>query len=293
MQTATQGHIGAEARLSHMSAPDGTQLALRDWPLEEGRKSRATVLIVHGLGEHSGRYAALARSLNAWGFAVRAYDQYGHGLSGGPQGGLTSDMRLLDDLAVVLDGLRADLPKKQPIVLLGHSMGGLVAADFVATGLRHVDALVLSSPALALHLSGLQKALMAGLPRLLPNLRVANGVQSRHLSHDAAVVKAYDSDALNHNRISARLARYMAEGGLRVQAKARNWCVPTLLLWAGQDQLVNPAGSAEFAQQAPGSVVQAQCFEAAYHEIFNESPELAEPVLARLAQWLDLQFLES
>ena len=134
---------------------------------------------------------------------------------------------------------------------------------------------------------------MAGLPRLLPNLRVANGVQSRHLSHDAAVVKAYDSDGLNHNRISARLARYMAEGGLRVQAKARNWCVPTLLLWAGQDQLVNPAGSAEFAQQAPGSVVQAQCFEAAYHEIFNESPELAEPVLARLAQWLDLQFLES
>ncbi|WP_218241709.1 alpha/beta hydrolase [Comamonas fluminis] len=293
MQTATQGHIGAEARLSHMSAPDGTQLALRDWPLEEGRKSRATVLLVHGLGEHSGRYAALARSLNAWGFAVRAYDQYGHGLSGGPQGGLTSDMRLLDDLAVVLDGLRADLPKKQQIVLLGHSMGGLVAADFVATGLRHVDALVLSSPALALHLSGLQKALMAGLPRLLPNLRVANGVQSRHLSHDAAVVKAYDSDGLNHNRISARLARYMAEGGLRVQAKARNWCVPTLLLWAGQDQLVNPAGSAEFAQQAPGSVVQAQCFEAAYHEIFNESPELAEPVLARLAQWLDLQFLES
>ena len=293
MQTATQGHIGAEARLSHMSAPDGTQLALRDWPLEEGRKSRATVLIVHGLGEHSGRYAALARRLNEWGFAVRAYDQYGHGLSGGPQGGLTSDMRLLDDLAVVLDGLRADLPKKQPMVLLGHSMGGLVAADFVATGLRNVDALVLSSPALALHLSGLQKALMAGLPRLLPNLRVANGVQSRHLSHDAAVVKAYDSDGLNHNRISARLARYMAEGGLRVQAKARNWCVPTLLLWAGQDQLVNPAGSAEFAQQAPGSVVQAQCFEAAYHEIFNESPELAEPVLARLAQWLDLQFLES
>lgn len=291
MQTATQEHTGADARLSHMSAPDGTQLALRDWPLEEGRKSRATVLIVHGLGEHSGRYAALARSLNTWGFAVRAYDQYGHGLSGGPQGGLTSDMRLLDDLAVVLDGLRAELPKNQPIVLLGHSMGGLVAADFVATGLRHVDALVLSSPALALPLSGLQKALMAGLPKLLPNLRVANGVQSRHLSHDAAVVQAYDVDALNHNRISARLARYMAEAGLRVQAKARNWCVPTLLIWAGEDKLVDPAGSAEFAQQAPGCVVQAQCFEAAYHEIFNESPELAVPVRARLQQWLDEQFV--
>ena len=290
MQTATHEHSGAETRLSHMVAPDGTQLALRDWPLTAGRKSRGTVLVVHGLGEHSGRYAALAHRFNDWGFAVRAYDQYGHGLSGGPQGGLTSDTRLLDDLAVVLDGLRADLPKNQPIVLLGHSMGGLVAADFVATGLRHVDALVLSSPALALHLSGLQKALMAGLPKLLPNLRVANGVQSAHLSHDPDVVQHYDVDALTHDRISARLARYMAEGGRRVQAKARNWCVPTLLLWAGQDKLVDPAGSQSFAEHAPPQVLQAQGFEQAYHEIFNEIPELAEPVFARLAQWLDLQF---
>jgi alpha-beta hydrolase superfamily lysophospholipase len=72
-------------------------------------------------------------------------------------------MRLLDDLAVVLDATRAAMPKHQPLVLLGHSLGGLVAADFVASGLRHVDGLVLSSPALALHLSGVQKALVASL----------------------------------------------------------------------------------------------------------------------------------
>ena len=73
---------------------------------------------------------------------------------------------------------------------------------------------------------------------------------------------------------------------LRVQAKARNWCVPTLLLWAGEDKLVNPAGSAAFAAQAPRDLVQSQCFETAYHEIFNESPELAEPVRERLQHWL-------
>ena len=71
---------------------------------------------------------------------------------------------------------------------------------------------------------------------------------------------------------------------------ATAWCVPTLLLWAGEDKLVNPAGSAAFAAQAPGDLVQAQCFEAAYHEIFNESPELAAPVFARLEQWLEQQF---
>ena len=155
---------------------------------------------------------------------------------------------------------------------------------------RERIALTLESPALALHLSGVQKALMASLPKLLPNLRVTNGVQSRHLSHDPAVVKAYDADTLQHNRISARLARYMAEGGLRVQAKARNWCVPTLLLWAGQDKLVDPAGSRAFAEHVPLKVLQAQCFEDAYHEIFNESTELAAPVLARLMAWLDQQF---
>ena len=290
MQTATHEHSGTDTRLSHMAAPDGTQLALRDWPLPDGAASRGTVLMVHGLGEHSGRSAALAHRLNHWGFAARGYDQYGHGLSGGPKGGLTSDMRLLDDLAAVLDQTRANMPRKQPLILLGHSLGGLVAADFVASGLRHVDALVLSSPALALHLTGAQKVLMASLPKLVPNLRVANGVQSRNLSHDAAVVKAYDDDGLQHDRVSARLAGYMAEGGRRVQAKARNWCVPTLLLWAGQDKLVDPAGSQAFAEHAPQQVLQAQNFEQAYHEIFNESPELAEPVFARLGQWLEQQF---
>ena len=279
-----------EMQISHLAAPDGTQLCLRDWPVAAGTRARATVLIVHGLGEHGGRYEALARRLNQWGFAVRAYDHYGHGLSGGPRGGLSSDTRLLDDLAVMLDATRTAMPYQQPLVLLGHSLGGLVAADFVASGMRDVDALVLSSPALALHLSGAQKVLMEYLPKLVPNLRVANGVQSRHLSHDASAVKAYDDDALQHNRISARLARYMADGGRRVQARARHWSVPTLLIWAGQDKLVNPAGSALLAEHAPAAVLQAQCFDEAYHEIFNESPELAAPVLVRLEFWLDQRF---
>lgn len=277
-------------QISHLAAPDGTQLCLRDWPVAAGTRARATVLIVHGLGEHGGRYEVLARRLNQWGFAVRAYDHYGHGLSDGPRGGLSSDTRLLDDLAVMLDATRTVMPYQQPLVLLGHSLGGLVAADFVASGMRDVDALVLSSPTLALHLSGAQKVLMEYLPKLVPNLRLTNGVQSRYLSHDASVVKAYDDDVLQHHRISARLARYMAEGGRRVQARARHWSVPTLLIWAGQDKLVNPAGSALLAEHAPAAVLQAQCFDEAYHEIFNESPELAAPVLARLEFWLDQRF---
>ena len=178
--------------LTTFTASDGENLAVQDWPLPEGEPCRGTVLLVHGLGEHVGRYDAVARRLNDWGFAVRGYDQYGHGESGGPRGGLTSDLRLLDDLA----------------------------------------------------------------------------------------------DPLCHDRISARLARFIANGGAATVARAAHWSVPTLLMWAGSDKQVHPAGSRAFAAAAPKAVVHAHCFEPLFHELFNESPELAEPVFDLLQQWL-------
>ena len=270
--------------LTAFTASDGENLAVYDWPRPD--TPRATVLLVHGLGEHAGRYDALARHLGAWGYAVRGYDHYGHGESSGPRGGLPWDTRLLDDLTDIVDATRARMPAGQPLVLLGHSMGGLVAARFVALGIRPVDALVLSSPALDAGLGPVQKLLLATLPRIAPNLRVGNGLDARYLSHDDAVVRAYLADPLCHNRISARLARFIAEAGPATVARAAHWQVPTLLLWAGADRLVNPAGSRAFAAAAPRGRVQAHCFEPLYHELFNESPELAEPVRERLQHWL-------
>ena len=270
--------------LTAFTASDGENLAVYDWPLPDA--PRATVLLVHGLGEHAGRYDALARHLGTWGYAVRGYDHYGHGESSGPRGGLPWDTRLLDDLTDIVDATRARMPAGQPLVLLGHSMGGLVAARFVALGMRPVEALVLSSPALDAGLGPVQKLLLATLPRIAPNLRVGNGLDARYLSHDDAVVRAYLADPLCHNRISARLARFIAEAGPATVARAAHWQVPTLLLWAGADRLVNPAGSRAFASAAPKERVQAHCFEPLYHELFNESPELAEPVLERLQHWL-------
>jgi alpha-beta hydrolase superfamily lysophospholipase len=270
--------------LTTFTAGDGENLAVQDWPLADA--SRGTVLVVHGLGEHVGRYDALARRLNAWGFAVRGYDQFGHGESGGPRGGLNSDMRLLDDLADMVDATRARMAPGQPLVLLGHSMGGLVAARFVSLHLRPVDALVLSSPALDPGLNAVQKLLLATLPRLAPDLRVGNGLDAQYLSHDPAVVAAYLADPLCHDRISGRLARFIAEAGPATVARAAHWSVPTLLMWAGADKLVNPAGSRAFAASAPRGVVQSQCFEPLFHELFNESAELAEPVFSLLRQWL-------
>lgn len=280
--------MSAESTLSTFVASDGDNLVIQDWPLADDRPLRGVVIVVHGLGEHAGRYDHVARRLNQWGYAVRGYDQCGHGESAGPRGSLPTHTRLLDDLADIVDNTRARSPRQTPIILLGHSMGGLVAARFVSLGLRPVDGLVLSSPALDPGLNPIQKLLLAVLPALAPNLRVGNGVKPQFVSHDPAVVAAYRADPLVHDRISGRLARFIADTGPLTVATAPQWKVPTLLLYAGDDRLINPAGSARFAAAAPKQVVTAVCFDALYHEIFNELD--AEPVFAELKRWLDARF---
>jgi alpha-beta hydrolase superfamily lysophospholipase len=278
----------ADTTLTTFVASDGDNVVIQDWPLDPGVAVRGVVIIVHGLGEHAGRYDHVARQLNSWGFAVRGYDQCGHGESGGLPGSLPTDTRLLDDLADIVDSTRSRMEKSTPLIVLGHSMGGLVAARFASLGLRPLDGLVLSSPALDPGLSGFQKLLVAVLPNLVPNLRVGNGLDASFISHDPKVVAAYRADRLVHDRISARLARFIATAGPATMAEAGQWKIPTLLMYAGDDRLVKPQGSRDFAAAAPQKLVTTVCFDGLYHEIFNELD--ARPVFDTLRQWLDARF---
>ena len=269
--------------LSNLQGEAGA-LAVYDWPAPEGRLL-GTVLLVHGLGEHAGRYAEVAAQLRHWGFAVRAYDQQGHGQSEGLRGDLLRPGSLQADLARVIDATRLQAASAQsPLILLGHSMGGLVVARALAEQLRSVDAAVLSSPALGAFPNLLQRVLLASLPRVVPHLRVDNGLKAEFVARDPAVVQAYLADPLVHRRISTGLAAWILENGARTLKDAAHWSVPTLLLYAGQDRLVNARASAEFAQSAPAAVVQSQCFEAMYHEIFNDLDRAQ--VFSSLKRWL-------
>ena len=279
----------ADSNLSPLTARDGTSLVVIDWPLDKG-PVRGVVLIVHGLGEHAWRYDHVAQRLNEWGFAVRAYDQFGHGDSMGPRGALPTSDRLLSDLAEVVDQSRARMNASTPLIMLGHSMGGLVAGRFVSLATRPVEALVMSSPVLDPGLGIFQKLLLAVLPRFAPDLRVGNGLNAAFISHDPAVVAAYKADPLVHDRISARLAKFIADNGPATIASAHLWIVPTLLLYAGEDKLVNAAGSRAFAKAAPPEVVSAHCFEKLYHEIFNEQGADRARVFDELKRWLDARF---
>ena len=304
--------------LAPFTARDGENLALYEWPLdawanEMGQRAlppRAAVLLVHGLGEHAGRYDHVAHQLLEWGFAVRAYDQRGHGESGGARGVLPNETALLDDLTEVVDdtrlrcrrlleGIQADEGGAQaltplPLILLGHSMGGLLVSRFVALNIRSVEGLVMSSPALDPGLGALQKLLLTFMPKVAPDLCVGNGLDTRYISHDEEVVKKYFADRLVHNKISPRLGRFIATAGPATVAAAARWRTPTLLMYAGDDRLVNPAGSRAFAEKAASSpavmagTVTARCFEGLYHEIFNEVD--SAPVFDTLKAWLDARF---
>lgn len=267
---------------------DDLPLHLRRWSAP-GR-AHGTVLLVHGLGEHIGRYEALAARLNAEQWHVAGYDQRGHGASGGARGAIAAPDSLLQDLSTVIDALRSE--PATPLLLLGHSMGGLVVARFVAEGLaatpapwwRAVDAAALSSPALDPGMNLLQRALLATLEPLAPNLAVSNGLKPAWISRDPAVVKAYVDDPLVHDRVTPRLVRFIVDGGQLVRDAAPRWRVPTLLQWAGADRCVAPAGSAAFAAAAPAATLTHERYPNLAHEIFNE-PE-RDDVIADLLRWL-------
>ena len=240
--------------------------------------AHGTVVIVHGLGEHSGRYRQVVDALNRARWSVVAYDQRGFGRSPGARGALPHKNALLDDLAHILDRVHA---KKR--VLLGHSMGGAVAARFVADEVRTVDALILSSPALRRGLNFAERLKLTIGELVAPNHAIGNGLDPTKGSHDPAVVKAYIDDPLNHGLVTPRLVRFILDSGNVVRARAKQWRIPTLLMYAGDDYLVDANGSRAFAKNAPENIVTAREFPGLYHEIFNER-EAA--VFATMRNWL-------
>ncbi|RZL28773.1 MAG: alpha/beta hydrolase [Rubrivivax sp.] len=275
---------------STLTTDDGLQLHTRHWPAPA--VARGQVLIVHGLGEHSGRYGHVAAALNATGWSVHGWDHRGHGQSQGPRGDIPDAQALLRDTARVIDTVRSPGTASR-LVLLGHSLGGTIAARFAAEGLsarpaawsRPLDGLVLSSPAFDPGLSGVQKLALALAQNLAPGLAVGNGLKPQWISRDPAVVGAYAGDPLVHDRITARMTRFIVDAGERVIADAPRWALPTLLMWAGADRCVAPRGSEAFASAAPAHVLATRPWPGLFHEILNE-PENAE-VLATLTAWLN------
>lgn len=275
---------------------DGLDLVTQHWPLAAGQLSHGVAVIVHGLGEHCLRYAHVAAYLNEHGWAAVGYDHRGHGRSPGKRGGLAQGDDFLHDLARVVDATRAAYPG-QRLIIVGHSLGGAIAGRFVsalaqpteaAPWSRPVDGLVLSSPALDVPISAVQRGLLATIGKLTPDVPVGNGLKPEWVCNNPATVKAYMADPLVHDRITGRLTMFILAAGENVRQRAPKWTVPTLIMWGGQDRCVKPEGSVAFATTAPKALVSSQPFPTLSHEIFNEV-EQAE-VLQVMGNWLSRVF---
>ncbi|MBI3284439.1 MAG: lysophospholipase [Burkholderiales bacterium] len=269
-----------------LSTPDRVALFVRDWPLPDAVQGQAQgVLIMHGLGEHCGRYAHVARFFNALGFAVRTYDHRGHGKSGGAAGDVPDDDSILHDARLVMNDFGKQLAG--PPLLFGHSMGGLFAARFALEEQAPLRGLILSSPALAIRMSGFQQVLLKLASALIPGVGIPNGLETRYLTHDGEVIQAYENDALVHPRISARLLRSMLRSMDYVHDNAPSLKIPVLLLAAADDRIVDLTGSERFLARLPPDIVTAYFYEGYYHEIFNELD--ATRVFDDLRAWLEQQ----
>ena len=237
---------------------------------------------MHGLAEHSGRYEDVGRWLSSVGIEVTGYDLRGFGGSAGRRAWVDRWRRHLDDLEDRLTAVR-DAARGRPVVVYGHSLGGLVALGYaVADPPRPLpDALVLSAPALDSTIPAWKQRVAAVLSRVAPTVGLANAFDGAILSRDPAVAERYLADPLNHHRTTTRFGAEAFGEQARVRAALDRLSIPTLVYHGEEDRLV-PATSSEPLGRLP--TVTRRTYPELRHESHNE-PE-GEAVIADMVAWL-------
>lgn len=264
----------------------GAKLHLQKWLPEDAPK--AVILLVHGYAEHAGRYRYFAEHCVGKGYAVFAIDHWGHGQSDGTPGYVPGFSVFHDGVDQLVADARQDFPEL-PLLLVGHSMGGLISATYLLTEQSKFAACVLSGPAIkaAEEPSAVLKAISGFLSRFFPKLGVIE-LDSNGVSRDPEVVADYLADPLVYNgKMGARLAAEMLNNMTRIQASARQISLPVLLLHGEKDSLAAADGSVFLESQISSTDKKLRIYPELFHEIFNE-PE-KDRVLNDMTDWLDKQ----
>jgi alpha-beta hydrolase superfamily lysophospholipase len=265
------------------SGAAGGSVYWQSWTPED---VKAVVVLVHGLAEHSGRYAHVAERLNDSGYVVYALDHWGHGRSGGTPGNVERLAHLRADLDELLSKARGEHPGR-PVFLLAHSFGGLVALDYLVTrGASGLAGLVLSGAVVDPSVgNAVQRAASGVISRLAPNLGVAT-LDPTTVSKDEEEVRKYVEDPLNyHGKVRARTGAEMLLATKRVVAGLPRVTLPALITHGAQDRLVSPGCSKLVAERIGSSDKTLTLYDGLFHEIFNE-PE-RDQVLGDVVAWLD------
>jgi alpha-beta hydrolase superfamily lysophospholipase len=253
----------------------------------------AWVLIIHGWGEHSGRYAYVAEKLLASGFAMAMYDQRGHGKSEGLRTYVNSFSDYVDDLSIVYAKI-SQLANQKPVFVLAHSMGGLVACQFCIQHQPPIQGIVLSAASLKVNsdfspflqrISGIASALF---PKLA-TVKLDNAL----LSRDPEILAIAEKDALHYKGgIRARTGAEILKATKWVEAHAHEFTMSVLVLHGAADKIADPQGSISFYEHCGSTDKQYKIYPGAYHEILNEINR--DEVISDILKWLlgHVQYIE-
>ncbi|MFC6099038.1 alpha/beta hydrolase [Olivibacter domesticus] len=243
------------------------------------------IVLVHGIGEHIERYDNLAKYFNQYSYHVIGLDHYGHGTSDGQKGASKGFSFYFEYLQAFLDYIHQQHNK--PIILYGHSMGGGIVTGFILKYKSSIQAAVITSPALLTYRKVPRYLLMilAVLNKLIPNMRIKQGLNLQKISHDHQVIEAFKKDPLNHNKMSIRLAYSMLINGLWCIEHAQQLKIPTLLIHGDADEFTSVEGSRLFADKAQKNLLTYKEWGGGFHELHNEPNKME--VLAFILSWLN------
>ena len=259
---------------------DGTKLFFRYWPAEN---PKAAVYLVHGMGEHSGRYEHVASFFNEKGFSCIAFDLRGHGMSGGKRGHAKSYEAIMRDVDTFFEKARLAEPAV-PSFLYGHSLGGNIVLNYALRRNPNVAGVIATSPWLRLTtpLPKLQLALAQVAAFFAPDLVVKTNLDPAGLSRNKAVATAYMNDELVHGFISVRFLKEVVRAGEYALDGAEGFPLPLLLVHGTDDPITSYAASKEFAARSPKAELAS--WSGLFHETHNE--DSWKDVLESNFQWM-------
>lgn len=271
---------------------DGTTMSAGEWPakVDTNRADApvaspvAVILLVHGMGEHMGRYHHVADMLTNEGYAVLGFDQRGHGRTIGKRGHTPSYESLLEGVDRLFEEAASRYPDV-PVLLYGHSMGGNVTANYVLRRKPAVAGAIVGSPWLRLAFAPPQAQVVLGrlVERLYPGFTNKRPMNVDHLTSDPGMAEMYRSDPLGHGNITARFFFGVQRAGLWAIQHAGELSVPMLLLHGDDDRVTSIAASRQFAEQA-GALCEYREWQGYKHELHNELGR--EAVFAAIREWI-------
>lgn len=276
---------GLQEETGTFQSPDGLRIFYRYYPAEN---EQARLVIVHGIGEHSGRYGNVIGKLVPGNISVWAVDLRGHGKSDGRRGHILTFDDYINDVSSMMDVATQGMGEERKCFLLGHSMGGLITLDFALRFPARFDGVIASSPSLgiAVKVSVIKKVMGKCMSSVVPGLTLSNGIDITKLSHDKHVVRAYADDPRVHDRVSARWFTEVVKAMEKIRNSASELKTPILMQLAGDDQLTDVHASKEFFDGLTVDDKVLYVYEKRYHEIYNESEELRQGPLQDLDEWI-------